>query len=149
MPPHRILLLNGPNLNTLGRREPELYGTLELSRIVELVKEEAARLGLEVSAFQSNHEGSLIDAIHESSSWASGTIFNPGAYSHYSYALRDAIAASGVPTIEVHITNIHARENFRRVSVTAEACLGSISGLGPYGYVLALKALADSLERAS
>lgn len=145
-PKHRFLVIHGPNLNLLGRREPEHYGTLTLDEIDQKISAWAAEGGIEVHTLQSNHEGAIIDAIQEATSWADGLVINPGAYAHYSYAIRDAIAASDLPTIEVHISNIHLRESFRHTSVTAPACKGQISGLGWKGYLLALEALVMALE---
>ena len=140
-PKHRFMVIHGPNLNLLGQREPEHYGTLTLSDIDQKIGAWAAERAVEVRTLQSNHEGVIIDAIQEAATWADGLLINPGAYAHYSYAIRDAIAASGLPTIEVHLSNIHAREPFRHTSVTAPACKGQISGLGWRGYLLALEAL--------
>jgi len=139
----RILLINGPNLNTLGTREPEIYGSLTLDDIVQRVSERAKELGAEVRAFQSNSEGVIIDYLQQESHAADAIIINGGALTHYGLSLRDALAGCGTPAIEVHISNIYAREPFRRRSVTGAACRGVITGLGWYGYILALEALVS------
>ncbi len=141
-----VLVLNGPNLNLLGRREPGVYGRLDLAEIIRRLVEAGKGLNLEVRAFQSNHEGALIDALHEAQDWAGGVIFNPGAYTHTSIALRDAIAAIAIPVIEVHLSNVHAREEFRRISLLAPVCAGTIAGFGWRSYLLGLHALAGILE---
>ena len=136
-----ILLLNGPNLNLLGTREPDAYGAVTYEMIVARVTAYAAKRGANVQAFQSNHEGALIEALHGARSWAAGAIFNPGAYTHTSIALRDAITSVALPVIEVHLSNVYARESFRHHSYIAPVCIGQISGLGWRGYLLAVDAL--------
>lgn len=139
----RILVINGPNLNLLGRREPEVYGTQTLDDIEGMLVEKAAEMGVDIAFFQSNHEGALIDRLHEAMGAVDGVVFNPGAYTHYSYALRDAVAAIGVPTMEVHLSDITAREDFRAVSVIAPVCIGQVSGLGARSYLEGLERLVD------
>ena len=141
-----VLLLNGPNLNTLGWREPDVYGAVTLAEIERRAQAAGEKLGLVVRCFQSNHEGALIDEIHRARGTADGIVMNPGAFTHYSYAIRDAIAAVGLPAVEVHLSNVYKREPFRHVSVTAPVMIGVIAGLGPIGYELALQALAAHLE---
>jgi 3-dehydroquinate dehydratase-2 len=141
-----ILLINGPSLNTLGTREPEIYGTLTLAGIEQRVAARAKELGAEIRAFQSNHEGAIIDFIQQESAAADAIIINGGALTHYGLSLRDALAGAGVPAIEVHISNIYAREPFRRRSVTAGACRGIVAGLGWRGYIAALEALVEMVK---
>ncbi|HEX8228921.1 MAG TPA: type II 3-dehydroquinate dehydratase [Chloroflexia bacterium] len=139
----KLLVLHGPNLNLLGRREPGVYGTTTLAEIDARLQEQSAELGATLRIVQSNHEGALIDEIHAGLEWARGILINAGAYTHTSYALRDAIAAVGLPTVEVHLSNIHAREEFRHKSVLTPVCRGQISGFGPNSYLLGLRALVD------
>ncbi|MEG1720179.1 MAG: type II 3-dehydroquinate dehydratase [Pseudoflavonifractor sp.] len=134
----KFLILNGPNLNLLGKREPGLYGEETYAALCAHLETYAAAQGSSADCFQSNHEGALIDAIHAADGVYDGLIMNPGALTHYSYALLDALKAVSVPCIEVHISNIHQREEFRRNSVTAAACVGQICGLGFYGYQAAM-----------
>jgi 3-dehydroquinate dehydratase-2 len=137
-----VLVLHGPNLNLLGTREPGVYGTLSLEEINHRLQAEGARLGVEVRCQQSNHEGVLIDALHGARTWAAGVVFNPGGYTHTSVALRDAVAAIGLPVVEVHLSNTEARESFRHQSLIAPVCVGVIKGFGWRSYTLALAALA-------
>ncbi len=139
----RVLVLHGPNLNLLGEREPDVYGTITLSEINRAIQSYAQAHGIEVRIFQSNHEGTLIDLIHQHRRWADGILINPGALTHYSYALRDAIAAVAIPTVEVHISDIHQREPFRRISVIRDVCIDQIAGLGLQSYLRGLDRLMD------
>lgn len=138
----KILVLNGPNLALLGTREPEIYGRTTLADIVALVTAAAQEKGISVDAFQSDVEGELVAAIGRARGVYDGIILNPAAYTHTSVALHDAIKASGVPTVEVHLSNVYAREGYRHESLTAGVCAGQICGFGPAGYVLALEALS-------
>ena len=140
-------MLHGPNLNLLGRREPEIYGKVTLDAINQLLKEEAIRLQAEVSCFQSNQEGSLVDAIHEALGNYQGIIINAGAYTHTSVALRDAVSAVCLPTVEVHLSNIYQREEFRHHSYIAPVAVGQISGFGVESYRLGLQALVGHLRQ--
>ena len=140
-----ILVLNGPNLNLLGRREPEVYGRATLDDLENMCESWGADLGVTVTCRQSNHEGNLIEWIHEAAaSGFTGIVINPGALTHYSYALRDALAGQELPVVEVHISNVDAREAFRHTSVTADVCKGKISGLGFLGYRLAMEYLVET-----
>jgi 3-dehydroquinate dehydratase-2 len=141
----KVLVVNGPNLNLLGTREPGVYGRTTLAEIEARSQALGRELGLEVAFVQSNSEGALVDAIQAAAGSAAALIVNPAAYTHTSVALRDAIAAVGLPAVEVHLSNVHAREGFRHQSLTAPACRGVIAGFGPEGYLLALRAVAALL----
>ncbi len=143
---YKVVLINGPNLNMLGAREPGVYGTDTLPAIEERVMKLAEELNVELSCFQSNHEGAIIDRIHEAFGAVDGFLINPGAFTHYSYAIRDAISAVNLPVVEVHISNLYKREEFRHHSVVAPVSVGQISGFGSYGYELALMALVRWLS---
>jgi len=143
----RVLVLNGPNLNLLGTREPDVYGHDTLADVVERVQAYAAGRDVEVRAAQSNVEGELVDALHEARGWADGVVLNAGAYTHTSYALRDAISATQLPVVETHLSNVHAREEFRHRSVLAAVCVGVVSGFGADSYLLALDGLLQHLSR--
>lgn len=141
----RILILNGPNINLTGLREKSVYGARTFDDLTAMLRAEAEKLGCEARFVQSNHEGALIDAIQQAYfDGLDGIVFNPGGYTHTSVALHDAIASVPIPTIEVHMSNIHAREPFRHTSMTASACRGQVVGFGFYGYVMALRALAEA-----
>ena len=137
----KVLVLNGPNINFLGIREKNIYGTADYESLCSYIKENAERLNLDVDIMQSNIEGELINIIQGAYGKYDYIVMNPGAYTHYSIALFDAIKSVSIPTIEVHISNIHAREEFRKKSVTAPACIGQLCGFGIYGYVMALEAI--------
>lgn len=141
----KILVLHGPNLNLLGTREPEIYGSLSLADIDAKLAELGMEVQAEVVCKQSNHEGVLVDALQDARTWANGVVFNPGGYTHTSIALRDAISAIGIPVIEVHLSNVYAREEFRHVSMISAVCRGKIVGLGWRSYTLGLQALVEIL----
>ncbi|EDZ46999.1 3-dehydroquinate dehydratase, type II [Rhodobacterales bacterium Y4I] len=144
-----ILVLNGPNLNLLGTRQPEVYGSVTLAMVEQECKAHGATMGFDVECLQSNHEGALIDAIHTAKGVHQGIILNAGAYTHTSIALMDALISVEIPAVEVHLSNIHAREPFRHTSYIAKAALGQICGFGAKGYLLALDALAAHLDEAA
>lgn len=141
-----IWVINGPNLNLLGIREPGIYGSLSLQTIEDSLRNQADDAGIDITFYQSNHEGAIIDRIHEAMGQADGILLNPGALTHYSYAVRDAISSVKIPTVEVHLSNIHARETFRHTSVIAPVCAGQLSGFGADSYKLGLNALLGVLE---
>lgn len=143
----KILVIHGPNLNLLGEREPGIYGDVSFENLNKMIMNKAAELGIECEIFQSNHEGAIIDKLHEARKIFDGVAINAGAYTHYSYAIRDAIAAIKIPCIEVHISNVFARDSFRSESVIAPVCRGSISGFGLDSYMLALTGLCNMIEK--
>jgi len=145
----KIVVLHGPNLNLLGTREPEIYGSMTLEDINTQLLELGKGFGAELKCRQSNHEGALIDALQDAQMWADGVIFNPGGYTHTSVALRDAIAALKIPVIEVHLSNVYAREEFRHHSMISAVCKGKIVGFGWRSYTLGLQALAEILKEAN
>ncbi|MGQ9523879.1 MAG: type II 3-dehydroquinate dehydratase [Armatimonadota bacterium] len=142
----RVLVIHGPNLNLLGQREPQVYGQESLDALNSRIAQTAKDLGIEVRVVQSNSEGAIIDALQDAANWANGIVINPGAYTHYSIAIRDCLAAIRLPAIEVHLSNIYAREPFRHHSVIAPVVVGQISGLGAHGYLLALRAIKAIVE---
>jgi len=144
-----VLVLHGPNLNLLGEREPAIYGTATLAQVNAMIRLEARRLGLSVRVFQKNGEGELIDLLHRHRKWADGIVINPAAYTHYSYALRDALAAVAKPVVEVHLSDISRRERWRRVSVIAQVCRFRVMGRGPRGYEIAMKLLSNRITKKS
>ncbi len=143
----RVLVIHGPNLNLLGERQPEIYGRQTLAELDDFIATNARDLGVEVECVQHNGEGEIVDAIHDARTRFDAIVINPGAYSHYSYAIADAIASVNIPVAEAHLSNIAAREAHRRTSVTAAACVGSVSGFGARSYVLALRAVAQIPEK--
>ena len=141
-----FLILHGPNLNLLGTREPDMYGAMTLAEIDDRLVRAGDEKGVEVRTHQANGEGALIDALHKAVDWASGVVFNPGAYTHTSIALRDAVAAIGVPVVEVHLSNVYARESFRHKSLIAPVCAGKISGFGWRSYLYGLEAMIELVQ---
>lgn len=144
---HRILVLHGPNLNALGTREPDVYGEATLEQVESRLRALAVELGCEIETLQSNHEGVLIDALYGARGRLHGVLLNPGGLTHTSVALRDAVLAAGLPVIEVHVSNPHARESFRQRSLISSAALGVVQGFGSHSYTLALRALSEHLDR--
>lgn len=142
----KILVLHGPNINMLGRREPEIYGRTTLDEINAELGREADERGVELRIVQSNYEGALVDALQRALTWADGVLINPAAYTHTSVALRDAVVAVGLPTVEIHLSNVYAREPFRHKSLIAPVCVGQISGFGWRSYLIAFTALLDYLS---
>ena len=145
----KFLIVNGPNLNNLGRRDPEQYGATTLAQIEDRLREKAKSMGVGVEFYQSNHEGAIVDFLQESADGADGIVINAGALTHYGLSLRDALADAGLPTVEVHISNVHAREKFRNRSVLAQIAAGQIAGLGWRGYLYALEFLAAHVKEVA
>jgi 3-dehydroquinate dehydratase-2 len=143
----KVLVLHGPNLNLLGFRQPEIYGSETFENINQRIRDHAKSRNIEVRIEQSNHEGQLIDWIHEALGWADGIVINPGAYTHYSYAIADAIRGTRLPAVEVHLTNVHTREEWRQHSVVAEASVGQIMGFGAMSYILGMEAICYVVEQ--
>lgn len=139
----KVLILHGPNLNLTGTREPDIYGSTPLDEINDRLVEFGQQAGVEVVCKQSNHEGALVEALHEARSWADGVIFNPGGYAHTSIALRDAVTAIGIPVVEVHMSNVYAREEFRHISYISAVCKGKIVGFGWKSYLLGLQVIIE------
>ena len=144
----KVSLIHGPNLNLLGSREPQIYGRDSFDEINRKIKARGLQLDVDVRILQSNHEGEIIDAIHDARTWADGLVINPGALTHYSYAIRDAITAVRLPTIEIHLTNVHAREEFRHHSVISPVVTAQIIGLGSLGYILGVEAIKEIVEQS-
>lgn len=143
----KLMVINGPNLNMLGVREKGIYGTKSFNEICDYIKAEGEKRGNEITLFQSNIEGEIINFIQKAYyEKYDGIIINPGAFTHYSYALHDAIKGVSIPTVEVHLSNVHAREEFRKTSVTAPACLGQLCGFGEFGYLMAMEALENNIK---
>ena len=146
---YRISVLHGPNLNLLGTREPDVYGSTTLEQIDSDIAAAAQQVDVEIRALQSNDEGALVDAVQEAAGWADGLILNPGALTHYSISLRDAVSAIGLPAVEVHLSNVYAREEFRQRSVVAPVCVGQVAGFGGFSYIAALHALVNCLQKSA
>ena len=144
----KILVINGPNLNLLGEREPGIYGNDTYEALCDLIMDKAESLGVKCEVFQSNHEGAIIDKLHMARKNFDGVVLNAGAYTHYSYAIRDAIASVNIPVVEVHMSNIHKREEFRHLSVTVPVCVGQICGFGHFGYIMGLFALQNFFDES-
>lgn len=143
----RVLVLNGPNLNLLGLREPEMYGTMTLGELEEEVRRTAEARGVDMQFFQSNHEGALIDRLHQARGWADAILLNAGGLTHTSVSLRDAVTGVGIPVIEIHLSNIHAREPFRHRSLITPVTVGQITGFGPFSYLLGLEAAVHVVKQ--